>query len=295
MTNTLKRFLANHHHIKKPVKHMVIFYFATKVILFAYIATVLVMYFAQRSFLYYPDKNMLHPADYGIDMQEIALHTSDGINIASWYHPAPEDGFTIVYFHGNAGHLGYRMDRFAAFMEKGFGLLAVSWRGFGTSEGAPSKSGLYNDARAALDYLKSKNVNEKNIVLYGESLGTGVASKMAVEHKAAAVILEAPYTSIANRAQELYPLIPVKWMLKDNFNSIKLIPNIEEPLLILHGEDDMVIPPSHGKKLFSLAKSPKKLVIFPHNSHFNGNHREIADLIKEFIEKNIKKNSIIAQ
>ncbi|MBY0408120.1 MAG: alpha/beta hydrolase, partial [Rickettsiales bacterium] len=175
---------------------------------------------------------------------------------------------TIVYFHGNASHMGNRAGKYQAFADKGFGVLAVSYRGYGKSTGAPTELGLYEDARAALAYV-SENLHTplSQVLIYGESLGSGVAVQMACEHEIGALVLEAAYLSVAQRAAELYPYIPVNWLIKDGFHSIRKIGKVKAPLLLFHGELDETIPFAHGKALFEAAPSVKQSHYFPHVGH----------------------------
>ena len=253
-----------------------------RTIIIAYAAVLVIMALFQRSLLYHPDTDLKLPQYYGLDMSAVTLTTQDNVKITAWFREAEKNGDYLVYLHGNAQNISNRKPDLKAFMDEGFGIIAVSYRGFGTSEGSPSEEGLYNDARAAISFLKDKGIKEKNIILYGESLGTGIATKMATEIEAEALVLEAPYTSIADRAQEIYPFIPIKLLLRDNFESIEKIKTINIPVLILHGEKDMVVPTHHGKAVYAAANNPKKLVLFKNNGHNNRNVEEIAKLVRDF-------------
>lgn len=256
--------------------------YATKALAIAYIAIIAYMFFFQRTLLYHPDKDMRLPSYYGLDMQAIALLAEDKTEITAWYKEKKGKPY-IVYFHGNAGNLGLRSEDLKAFINEEFGVLAISYRGFGTSSGSPTEEGLYQDARAAITFLKKSGVAEKDMVLYGESLGTGIATKMATEINARALILEAPYTSIAKRAREIYPFIPVELLVEDNFESIEKIKTVRIPVLIMHGEIDNVMPVHHGKAVYAAANEPRKIIFFSNNGHNNKNVEEIAKLVKEFI------------
>lgn len=246
------------------------------------------LYFFQRIILYLPKKQIESQEKYELgNAESIKLHTSDGVNITAWYIPAKKNNPTLVYFPGNSGNLSDRENKFRDFSNAGLGILAIDYRGYGKSEGSPSEDGLYSDARAAIKYLKEKGFKNTELILYGESLGTGVAVQMATENNYRAVILEAPYETIASRAAELYPYVPIGILLKDHFDSIHKIKNINSPVVIFHSKDDKVMPFAHGAKLFDAAKQPKIFYVFENAGHSNFNHSELATLVLEYT-KNIK-------
>lgn len=249
-----------------------------------YTAACAYLYLFQRDILYKPDKHLELPEKYNLnEASVIKLKTDDNIAITAWYIAPKATQPTIIYLHGNTANLGKRAKKFKEFAETGFGILALSYRGFGDSEGMPTEVGLYKDARAAIQYLTEKGLNKKDIILYGESLGTGVATQMATEDKFRALILEAPYDTIIARAAELYPIFPVRLLVKDQYLSVDKIARINTPLLIFHSKDDEVMPIHHGAKLFSAAKEPKKFIVFEHSGHTKFNHSELARLTMEYI------------
>lgn len=252
-----------------------------------YICIMLYMYLMQRRILFVPEKDLWHPSHYGLDKTEdIILNTIDDVQIGCWYQP-PQDKVMpyIVYFHGNAGHLRDRVDKLKTFLDYGFGICAPSYRGYGTSEGHPTEEGLYNDARAAVAFLKAKGVPEGKMVLYGESLGSGIATQIATEcHEAKALVLEAPYTSTADRGRERYPWLPVYLLMKDWFDSLSKIPKIHLPLLIFHGAEDTTIPQHHGKQLLKAGNTPKKGIFLPKIDHTNFDPAKLSQTILKFLE-----------
>ena len=245
------------------------------------------LYVFQRSILYLPNRNMGAPSAYDLyNMGSLALQTNDEVMITAWYSPPPSGERTVlVYFQGNAGHLGDRKNKLAGFIAQKFGVLALSYRGYGNSKGSPTEQGLYNDARAVIEYLAHNGTAVEDIVLYGESLGTGVAVQMATEYPIKALILEAPYTSISQRAQEIYFFLPIQMLLKDHFNSLEKISTVRAPLMILHGEEDTTIPPSHGRQLLQAATVEKEGHFFPEIGHNNFNLARIISLTTDFIKR----------
>lgn len=241
----------------------------------------------QRRMLYLPEKQVGAPEQYGLSgFKEGFIKTSDGLSLQIWYRPAQRNMPTILYFHGNASHIGNRSGIYSALAGKGFGVLALSYRGYGKSEGSPSEQGLYADGRAAISFLtESQNIPANNILIYGESLGTGVGVQIAGEYPVGGLILQAPYTSIVNRAAEIYFYIPVKLVMLDRFDSIGKIKLVRSPLLIIHGEQDETIPKRHGETLFAVANSPKHSVFFPDAGHNNFDSSAIAGEVLNFANK----------
>ena len=162
----------------------------------------------------------------------------------------------ILYFHGNAGNISERADRFRQIVASGFGLLAVSYRGYPGSGGSPSEAALVSDGEMEFDWLEERS---RSIVIHGESLGTGVATEVAAARPPRALILEAPYTAALDIAEATYPWVPVKCLMRDPFLSREYIKEVHTPLLIIHGTADQVIPVEEGKRLFALANEPKYL------------------------------------
>ena len=250
-----------------------------------YVLIMLGMFVFQRSLLYPAGKGIQPFEHYGFSRgQEIRMTSSDGLSLQAWYFSSVgNDKPTIAYFHGNAGHLGDRIDKIRAYIDAGFGLLALSYRGYGLSEGKASEQGLYIDARAALDYLQQEHhLSGDMLILYGESLGTGVAVQMATERPSRAVVLEAPYTSIVARASEMYPWLPVPLLLKDTFQSIDKIANIHAPLLIFHNSGDNVVPQHHGRALFEAAMEPKRAVWPVSDAHIDFDWDMVVEELQAF-------------
>ena len=238
-----------------------------------YVALVGSLYTFQRSILYLPSTATPSPAESGVpEMTPVTLETADGLRLMSWYRPAAEDRETIVYFHGNGGHIGYRGAKARPYLDAGYGMLLVSYRGYGGNPGSPSEDGLYEDGRATLGFLAARGVEPGHIVLYGESLGSGVAVQMALEQAQAArplaaVVLEAPFTSTADVGASHYPWAPVRWLMKDRFDSQSKIAGIQAPVLIVHGGRDRVVPIRFGEALYAAAAAPKDALWIPDATH----------------------------
>lgn len=250
-----------------------------------YLVANIFLFVFQRSLLYHPAKGYLLPSDYGLDKMELVdFKTNDGVKLKSWLFKTDSEK-VILYLHGNAGNLSDRAIKFNKFSTLGHSMLMLSWRGYGESEGSPSEEGLYEDARAAIKYLETIGYSENSIIIYGESLGTGVATKMATQFTIDRLILEAPYTSITNRAAQLYPYFPVRLLLRDKFSSIDRVQNITVPILFFHGENDETMPASNSQELYDKANEPKKLVIYENVGHTDFDLDELYKLIKGFIDE----------
>jgi uncharacterized protein len=236
----------------------------------AYAAIVLAAYLGQRLLMYFPDRAYTLPAQVGLlDVEERVLKTPDGARVIAWYGKAKPGQPTLLYFHGNGGSLAVRAERIRRFMAEGWGVYMMTYRSYGGSTGRPSETANVADARLAYGALVLEGVEPTSIILYGESLGSGVAVRIATERPAAGIILDAPYTSIVEVAAQAYPFLPVRYVLKDRYESDKYIRQVQMPLLILHGERDPVIPVAMGRELLRLANEPKRLVTFPFAGHSN--------------------------
>ncbi|MBF0267711.1 MAG: alpha/beta hydrolase [Alphaproteobacteria bacterium] len=252
-----------------------------------YLTLLVGMYVFQRRLLYHPDRSSPAPLR---GMAEIWLQAADGVRLNGWFAPAQGNAGVIVYLHGNAGNLGMLEDKLAAYLGAGLGVLAIDWRGYGKSAGSPSEEGLYADGRAALAFLAEKGVPLSRVVLHGESLGSGVATLLAVENQLAGLVLEAPFISVAETAQHHYPYLPARWLVKDRFDSLARIGKITVPLLILHCSDDRTVPVSHGQTLLAAAGPKAEGRFFAQGGHmgvFDQGGKEVAlTFIKRIFERN---------
>lgn len=236
------------------------------------------LYLFQRQLLYHPSTGMPDRAEAGVtDMRAVALTTEDGFNLLAWYKPPAPGRRLLIYLHGNAGHIGHRGWKARHYLDAGHGMLLVSWRGFGGNAGKPSEAGLLMDARAALAFAKGAGARPADIALYGESLGSAVAVTLAAESAAAnaplgAVVLESPFTSIADLAQHHYFYVPARWMVRDRFDAAANIAAIGAPLFVVHGEKDRTVPVGFGRALFDLALEPKRAAWLP-----GGDHNDLYD------------------
>jgi fermentation-respiration switch protein FrsA (DUF1100 family) len=232
----------------------------------AYAAVVVFFYLRQGALLYPASPERATPAQAGLSgFEDVVLDTPDGERVMAWYR-APEPGRAVVlYFHGNGGSLINRAGRARLLTEGGRGLLLASYRGYSGSTGTPTETGLRTDARTAYDWLAQPAARER-IVLYGESLGTGVAVGLATERQVAGIVLDAPFTSAADVAGHHFRFLPT-WLLRDQYRSLERIRDIHVPLLVIHGDQDGVVPFTLGERLYEHANEPKRFLRIPGGDH----------------------------
>jgi len=234
-----------------------------------YIVALVALYVFQRDFLYFPSSTYisLQAAHAPAAMKELYARTEDGLDLKAGYAPATSKPLTIVFFHGNGDSL--RTAAFIAlpYLAAGYGFLLVEYRGYSGMPGSPTEVGIYADARADIRSLIASGVKEADIVLFGYSLGTGVAVQMAREFHARGVILLAPYMSVAKQAQLTFPFFPAGFLVKDRYENFSKIPDLHVTILMANGGRDEVIPPSQGRQLFALANEPKQFAFIPEAGH----------------------------
>jgi len=222
------------------------------------------IWFGQRRLIYFPDPRPPSLDRAGLDGAEaVTFVTSDGLRLGAWFvagsGPSPRQ--TVIVFNGNAGHRGYRAPLAAALQHLGLNVLLMDYRGYGGNPGSPTEEGLANDARAAREYVLSRqDVDASRLVYFGESLGAAVAVRLAAEHPPSALILRSPFASLALIGQHHYPILPVRLLLRDRYPSIDLAPGIRSPVLVIGGTRDGIIPIEHTRRLYDAIPGPKTLV-----------------------------------
>jgi uncharacterized protein len=232
-----------------------------------YVAGVVVLYTFQRSLLYHPHRRPIAPAAAGFpEAEAVVLETSDSERLIAWHVPPRLGHPLVIYFHGNAETIANRADRHRELIATGAGLLAVSYRGYMGSTGQPTEAGLLRDADAAYAFAASRHPSDR-IVLWGHSLGSGVAVALAAKRPVGKLILEAPFTSTVDVAQRMFPLAPVRRLMLDQFHSDERIGDVTASILILHGARDIVVPIRLGERLYQVAREPKRFVRYPQGGH----------------------------
>jgi fermentation-respiration switch protein FrsA (DUF1100 family) len=234
----------------------------------AYVAICIGAWYGNRWFMYFPDPTHYMPAEADLSgVEEVELKTGDGETLIAWYAKAKPGKPTILYFHGNAGNAAGRAFKIETMRGHGAGVFYLNNRGYGGSTGRPSEARNVADAILAYDHVRSLGMPESDIVLYGESLGSGQAIQLGSKHAVRAVILEAPLTSTVAVAARTYFFLPLKWLITDQWRNIEHVRDVHVPLLVLHGVQDGVIPVQMGKDVFAAANEPKKLELFPEAGH----------------------------
>jgi uncharacterized protein len=232
-----------------------------------YVAFVAALYFGQRFLLYLPRPAHVSPAAAGLpEAEEVVLATSDGERVIAWHVPPRPRQPVVIYFHGNAEVVATQVARHRELIATGAGLVALSYRGYMGSTGSPTEDGLLRDAEAAYQFAVSRYPPD-SIVLWGHSLGSGVAVALAATRPVAKLILEAPFSSTADVAARMFPIVPVRWLMHDQFRSDLRIGAVKASILILHGDKDRVVPIALGERLFVLAPEPKRFVRYPGGGH----------------------------
>ncbi len=255
-------------------------------VILIYAVANLALYVWQRDLIYHPFGRSASPAAVGVpEMRVLRVRTKDGLTVSGWYAPAPPGMPTVVLYHGNTGTLAMRAFKARLFLDGGYGVWLAGYRGFDGNPGWPSERGLYADARAVLDWLALRGTGADEVVLYGESLGTGVAVQMATERAVAGLILEAPFTSIPDVAELRYPLMPVHWLAEDRFDSLSKMEQVAAPLLIVHGGRDAIVPVGMARRLAERATGPKEAAILPQAGHIDLFDWGAGGIIVDFLHR----------
>ncbi len=257
---------------------------------FVYALLVVFVYFYQRHLQYFPDKtNPGAPADSNVpEMSVVYVTTSDGVKLLSWFAPPKKkDGKIAVIFHGNAGNIGGRGIKARYFLDRGYGVFLSEYRGFGGNPGNPTEQGLYNDGRAALKWLEEKGYVPGQFVIYGESIGSGVAVQMALETQPRYLILECPFASALEIAKARYSFLPVEFMMHDRYDSVGKIGKVASSLLIVHGDEDPVVPIDSGKRLFEAANHPKEFCSIAGGGHSDLYDHHAGHIIADWLDQQI--------
>ncbi len=257
-----------------------------KIAVVVYISFCAVLFFMQRKLIYFPDKTRpLAPENAVI----ANVKTQDGLDLQGWYFPSRDDRPVIVFFHGNAANIFLRLQKVNEYVAEGYGVLLVEYRGFGGNPGEISENGFYLDAEAYMKWLEdSQGLVPSGIIIYGESIGGGVAVEVAANlssegRSPLALVLEVPFTSLVDMARFYYPFVPVDYLLKDRFMNTEKIRVIHAPLLVINGDRDEVIPYQQGQKLFEMANEPKKYIRIPGGDHNSLHRKGLQKYVLDFL------------
>lgn len=240
----------------------------------------------ERKLMYSPDPARVTPGEAGLaGVREDTLTMRDGARIVTWYAAAGPGQPTLLYIHGNAGTLADRAERIGRYMERGYGVLIMSYRGYSGSTGQPSEANNVSDAKEAYDSLIARGVKPCDVVVYGESIGTGIAVQVAAAKPVGGIVLDAPYTSIVDVAEIFYPYLPGRMMMRDRYETLdRHLPKVTAPVFVIHGEDDQIIPVEMGRKIAAAAPAGGEIATFPaagHTDHYlYGSFEAVVDWIE---------------
>lgn len=250
---------------------------AFQIVLLIYLGLMALLYFKQTSLVFLPEIDRdfrASPDDIGMSFTPLKLATADGEILDGWFVPAEpnlQPRGLVIFFHGNAGSMAHRLDYLRMFHDLGLATLIIDYRGYGKSSGTPSEEGTYRDADAAwLHATRVLGFTASRIVVFGESLGGGVAAQLAAKQRPAALVLASTFTSVPDMGADLYPLLPIRMLARIRYDSLTQLTRITCPLLVIHSRNDDIIPFTHGQRLFEAARPPKQFLAIEgsHNTGF---------------------------
>ena len=261
-------------------------------VLIFYAAFAAVAYVLQERLMYHPTAGLATtPGHHELLFEPVTLNTSDGETLSGWWLPAMRERAVLLFLHGNAGNMSDRIESLKVFNRLGFSVLIFDYRGFGNSTGTPTEYGLYEDAETAWRYLTaSRRIDPMRIVVFGRSLGGGVATHLVQRHSSRLLILESVFTSIHELTTHHYPFLPVRWLMKDKFNSISRIHMHQAAaLLVVHSPDDEIVPYAHGQELYAAARGNKDLLTISgrHNNGFLVTGDKYVEAIDAFLDQHL--------
>ena len=247
----------------------------------------LLLYLFQPKFVYFPLSGIDYTPDMaGLAYEDIYFETEDNIELNAWFIPVAGAEKTLLFFHGNGGNISHRLDSLKIFHELGLSVFIIDYRGYGQSQGTTSEQGTYRDAEAAWRYLtKSRGISDKDIIVFGRSMGAAVATWLANQYTPNLLILESTFTSVADMAKHYYPYLPTQLLTRIKYASIDRIESIQCPILFSHSQTDEIVPFELGVQLFEQAREPKMFMQLKggHNDGFIVTGRSYVNGIKEFI------------
>ena len=224
----------------------------------------------EKNFIYFPDKNVdISPGNYNLIYDDVYFKTEDSLTLHGWFIYGKDTNKTVLWFHGNAGNISHRVHNIKEMLNiMNVNIFIFDYRGYGNSEGKPSEKGTYIDAKAALNYLQSRSdIDQNQIIYFGRSLGSAIASNLATQSNPKYLILESPIPSIPYMAKHAYPFLPISKLLKTQYDTIENLQTITKPVLIIHGDKDNTVPIEGAMKVFESANDPKQLYIIKGADH----------------------------
>lgn len=255
------------------------------VALFGYVAICLYLYVFQSRFVYFPsDELVITPSDLGMDYRDVWIESANGAMMHAWIVPAVDSRGVVLYCHGNGGNVSYTTDLIGVFHQLGFSTLVFDYQGYGRSEGSPSEGNTRADAAAAWRYLvEDEGIPPHRIIAFGRSLGGAVASRLAVDHTPAVLVLDSAFTSLPDMARHLYPIMPVRWLARFEYATVDYVRQVNCPVIVIHSEDDRLVPISHGREIFRAAGEPKRFITT------RGGHNAVVEATGSLYARELEK------
>lgn len=235
----------------------------------------------EHSRVYHPTRQLeASAAELGRPFEDVSFKTKDGIELNGWFFSANPDSacskMVFINCHGNGGNISHRLGLYRALLDIGAAVFTFDYRGYGKSRGRPSEEGTYLDAQAAYQWLRQKGFAGRNIIVYGESLGGGIASELCLREETGGLILQSTFTSLPEIGAEIYPWLPVRWMGRIKYDTRSKLPRLKIPVLVMHSRDDDLIGFRHSEQNFAAANEPKL------SAELGGGHNDPAWEAPEF-------------
>ena len=257
-----------------------------------YLAICLLLYIMQDRAIFFPEmpgrQLEATPKAVNLEYEDVRVETADGVSLHGWFIPAHDAKLTLLFCHGNAGNISHRLESIALFNALDLNVLIFDYRGYGQSTGKISEAGFYQDVYAMWQVLTdNKGFAAADIVVFGRSLGAAIASQLATKVKPGGVILESAFSSVPDMATQLYPFLPVHLLTRFQLNNVAHVQAIHSPLLVIHSEDDEIIPYVQGQQVFESAHEPKTFLRIrgSHNGGFIDSGRFYTEGVEAFLSK----------
>lgn len=268
------------------------------IIIGAYVALCIYVYYIQSSLIYYPDmpgRNLVAtPENIGLAYQDVEIITTDNIKLHGWFIPHDKVKNTVLFFHGNAGNISHRLESIEIFHRLGLNVFIIDYRGYGQSEGKTTEQGTYQDAEAAWKYLHdAQGISGQQIIIFGRSLGASIAAWLASKHTPAALIIESGFTSVPAMGQRLYPFLPIRWVTHFKYDTRQYVKRISCPVMVAHSKNDEIIPYDEGREIFAAAPENKQFLALSggHNDGFLVSGSSYVEGLRSFINKALEKKT----
>jgi fermentation-respiration switch protein FrsA (DUF1100 family) len=258
-----------------------------------YAVLVVLVYVFQGRLLYLPNIGgrglAATPADIGLEYEDVRFSTSDGVTLHGWFVPARDAGHVLLHCHGNGGNISHRLDSIRLFHDLGMNVFIFDYRGYGLSGGRPDEEGTYRDAEAAWNHLLGRGFSAGRIVVHGHSLGAAIAAQLARGRRPAALILESPFTSIADVASRHYWFLPVRWLSRFDYPTATYVSDVHAPTLVVHSQHDEISPFAHGRAVFERANEPKTFLEISgdHNAGFLLSGVRYTEGLRAFLREHV--------